>query len=313
MRTWSDTSEKQDKASVRSFGPTSDLRGLTGVDTQIVQGDILDVSSLAAAMDGCEVVYHLAAPTDRSADAHRVIVLGTRNVLETCRHLRVQRLLYASSIVTVGYSSTPRLVLDERANQRIEASAYHSSKWLAEREVIAFTNRESLSTVVVNPATVVGPLDYRVTPSNAPIQRCLDSGLRWAIPGGITVVHVEDAARGLMLAMQRGRRGERYILGGERVALPDYFTLIAALCGRPAPRLTLPRWAVLGAAALFSAAEHLIARPGPFSFTQAWHLVGRYGWYSSEKAVNELGYRWRPAVDAVQDYVTWVRAGRPSR
>jgi dihydroflavonol-4-reductase len=115
-----------------------------------------------------------------------------------------------------------------------------------------------------------------------------------------------------MLAMQRGRRGERYILGGERIALPDYFKLIANICDRPAPRLTLPRWAVVGAATLFSAVEHVTARPGPFSLTQAWHLVGRYGWYSSEKAVNELGYGWRPVADAVHDYVTWVRAGRPS-
>jgi dihydroflavonol-4-reductase len=166
--------------------------------------------------------------------------------------------------------------------------------------------------VIVNPATLVGPLDYRVTPSNAPIQRCLDRGLRFAIPGGITVVHVADAARGLVLAMQHGRSGARYILGGERVILRNYFSLIAAQCGRPAPMLTLPRLGVLAIGAVFSTGEYVTRRPMPFSFSQARHLAGRYGWYSSEMAVRELGYTWRPAADAVQDYVRWVRLGRPS-
>ncbi len=159
-------------------------------------------------------MYHLAAPTDRQPDAHASIVGGTRNVLEACRNGRVRRLVYTSSIVTVGYSSSPDIILDEATNQRTDATTYHSAKWLAEREVLAFAATQGLTIVVVNPATIVGSLDYRVTPSNAVIQRCLDRGLRLAVPGGVTVAHVEDVARGLVLAMQRGRPGERYILGG---------------------------------------------------------------------------------------------------
>ena len=292
--------------------PTSDVRGLTGVDAEIVHGDVQDLGSSASAMEGREDVYHLAAPTGRSSDAYRVIVLGTRNVLETCRDARVRRLVYTSSIVTVGYSPSPHVILDEQANRRVDASTYHSAKWQAEREVISFAVRESLPTIVVNPATIVGALDYRVTPSNAPIQRCLDRGLRWAVPGGLTIVHVEDAARGLMLAMRHGRPAERYILGGDRIEIPDYFALIAAQCGRPDPR-HLPRFAAIGAAAVFSAAERVSRRSMPFSLSQAWHLVGKYGWYSSDKAVAELGYSWRPASEAVRDYVRWTRAGRPVR
>jgi len=294
--------------------PTSDLRGLGGVvDAEIVHGDVQDVASLAAAIEGRDEVYHLAAPTERASDAYRVIVLGTRNVLEQCRDARVKRVVYTSSIVTVGYSSTPRVVLDELTNDRVNASTYHSAKWEAEREVIAFAVRESLPTIVVNPATVVGSLDYRVTPSNAPIQRCLAHGLRWAVPGGLTIVHVEDVARGLMLAMQHGRPSERYILGGDRLTIPDYFALIASQCGRPGPLLTVPRFAMIGAAAAFSAIERISRHRMPFSLSQAWHLVGKYGWYSSDKAVAELGYSWRPASEAVRDYVSWTRAGRPVR
>src|SRR5215203_2473737 len=277
--------------------PTSDLRGLDGVGLEIVRGDIVDRRTLPPAVDGCEEVYHLASPTNRQADAGSTIVEGTRNVLTACQQAGVKRLVYTSSIVTVGYSPDPSVVLDEHANQRTDATTYHSAKWVAEREVIAFGRTEAPSVVVVNPATLVGPLDYRVTPSTAPIQRCLAGSLRVAVPGGLTVVHVEDAAQGLVLAMQRGRSGERYILGGDRLTMREYFTLIAGQCGRPGPLLTLPRSAVLASGAVFSAVERLGMGPMPFSFTQARQLTGKYGWYSSEKAVRELGYAWRPAAE----------------
>lgn len=221
-------------------------------------------------------------------------------------------MVYVSSIVTIGYSSTPHVILDERTNQRTDATSYHSAKWVAEREVIAFGRSEGLSVVIVNPATLVGPLDYRVTPSNAPIQWCLEGRLRIALPGGVTVVHVADAARGLVLAMQHGRSGERYILGGDRLTIPEYFMLIARQCDRPGPLMTLPRSAVIASALVFSLVERLIGRRMPLTFSQARHLVGKYGWYSSDKAARELGYRWRPAAEAVNAYVSWVRAGRPS-
>jgi dihydroflavonol-4-reductase len=291
---------------------SSDLRGLDGTRAQIVRGDIVDTRALMSAVEGCEEVYHLAAPTDRRPDAARTIVEGTRNVLRTCKEAGVKRVVYTSSIVTIGYSSSPDVILDECTSQRSDASIYHRAKWQAEQEVIEFATQRAPEVVIVNPATLVGPLDYRVTPSNAPIQRCLDRGLRVAVPGGVTVVHVEDAARGLVLAMQKGRPSGRYILGGERMTLREYFSIIAAQCGRAAPVFTLPRSAVLVAGALFSVAERLTSRPMPFSFSQARHLAGKYGWYSSETAVRELGYSWRPAVEAVADYVRWVRLGRPA-
>jgi dihydroflavonol-4-reductase len=291
--------------------PASSLRGLAGLDAEVVRGDVLDGRGLAAAMRGCDEVYHLAAPTGREPDTVRIVVDGTRSVVDACLTTGPGRLVYTSSIVTVGYASAPTTVLDERASRRTDATPYHSAKWLAERLVLELASRGGPPVVVVNPATVVGPLDYRVTPSNAPIQRCLDGGLRWAVPGGVTVVHAEDVARGHLRAMRAGRPGERYILGGDRLTVPDYFALIADQCGRPRPRATLPRWAVLAAAAGLDVAGRLTRRRMPVTLTQAWHLVGRYGWYSSEKARRELGYHWRPAAEAVAGYVDWVRAGRP--
>src|SRR5262249_23658017 len=154
---------------------------------------------------------------------------------------------------------------------------------------------------------IVGSLDFRVTPSNAPIQRCLDRGLAFTFDSGVTVVHAEDVARGHYLAACRGQPGQRYILGGDRVTIPDYFALICRLCHRPPPLLTLPRVALLAAGAASSLLRAVGCRGVPFDYQQARHLAGKYGWYSSRKAATELGYSWRPVEEAVADYIDWAR------
>jgi dihydroflavonol-4-reductase len=166
--------------------------------------------------------------------------------------------------------------------------------------------------VVVNPATVIGPLDYRVTPSNQPIQRCIDRGLPFVFDSGVTVAHAEDVARGHLLALLHGRVGERYILGGERTTIAEYFRLICALCGRPKPYVRIPRFAMLALGTGFSVLQRAGKRTVPFTYNQAVQLVGKYGWYTSQKAAAELGYSWRPLAKAVSSYIEWVNTGRPT-
>jgi dihydroflavonol-4-reductase len=289
--------------------PTSDTRGLSGLDVELVQGDVLDRASLSAALHGCQAAFHLAAPTSLTPELSRIVVEGTSNVLEESLCSGVERLVYTSSIATIGYSRGPA-ILDEQSNQLTRASDYHVSKWQAEQHVLDFGRRTGLPVVVVNPATIVGPLDYRVTPSNAPLQTCLDRGLLFTFDSGLTVVHAADVARGHLLALLHGAPGERYILGGDRITIPDYFKLICRLCGRPAPRLHLPRWGLLAAGVAFSLLRGLGWRKVPFTFTQARLLAGCYGWYASDKAVRQLGYSWRPLAEAVAGYLDWARAGR---
>lgn len=288
--------------------PTSRTEGLAALDLELVRGDALDPRSLGAALRGCEVVFHLGAPTTEGPGTGRTIVEGTRNVLEQALAAGAARVVYTSSIATVGYARAPSAVLDESSNDLTTATSYHVAKWHAERLALAFTRDTGLPVVVVNPATVVGPLDYRVTPSSAPIQRCLERGLPITFPAGLTIVHAEDVARGHLLAALRGRAGRRYILGGERLTVRDYFALICRVCGRPGPRLHLPRGLMLAAGAGGSLLRRLGSRQVPFTFRQARHLVGKYGWYSSARAAAELGYAWRPAREAVADYVEWARA-----
>jgi dihydroflavonol-4-reductase len=277
------------------------------VPVEFAHGDLLDPVGLTGALRGCRTVYLIGAPTDGSPEGARTIVPGTRNGLESARAVGAERIVYTSSIVTVGYSTDPATVLDERSATCTPATPYHTAKWEAERAVLAFTRATGVPVVVVNPAAVIGSLDYRITPSTAPLARCLKRGLPVAPPGGITVAHAEDVARGHLLAMRHGRPGRRYILGGDRVTLHDYFRSICWACGRAPPRVTLPRAATCLMGLGFSFLKWLTGRPVPFTARQARLLAGRYGWYSSARARTELGYRWRPVEDAIRDYVTWAR------
>lgn len=283
---------------------SSCLSGLRGLDIEVVTGDVLNEDSLITAMSGCRHVFHLGCPTGLEKGLFETITKGVQNVLSACQKTKIDRLVLTSSVVTIGYSDSPEEILDERANNLTEASPYHAGKWHAEKSALNSARAVGLDLVVTNPATIIGALDFRVTPSNAPIQRCMERGLRVAFDSGLTVVHVRDVARGHLLALKHGRSYERYILGGTRVTIPDYFNQISQVCGRPSPKLVLPRAAILCAGAGFSLLNSLGMKV-PFTLQQARHLAGRYGWYSSSKAVEELGYSWSPLRDSIKSYVDW--------
>lgn len=293
------------KALVRK---TSRLENISGLDMELVYGDVLDSESLSCAMKGCDAVFHLGAPTRMEKESYRIIEEGTQNVLEKARSAGIEKIIYTSSIVTLGYSSRPDEILDETRSQLTPASPYHIAKFYAEKKVLEFYQKTGFPVMVVHPATVIGPLDHRVTPSNLPIQQCLDRGLPVTFDAGVTVVHAEDVARGHWLAFLKGRAGQKYILGGDKITMPEYFSLICELCGRPKPRFKIPRWMMLTIGAGFSVAQGLGIQNVPFNYSLAAHLVGRYGWYSSQKAVQELGYSWRPLKEAVRSYIEWARA-----
>jgi dihydroflavonol-4-reductase len=286
--------------------PTSDLSGLEGLDVEVGYGDVRDPRSIAQAMQGCRYVYHLGAPTRIESGLFRTVVTGARNVLESAHATGVERVVYTSSTVTVGYSRDPRHMLDETRNDLTPASAYHIAKWHAEKLVLSYSEQTGLPVVVVNPSHIVGPLDYRGTSSTEPIRRCVTGGVRVAFPGGVTLAHAQDVARGHILAMRRGIPGERYILGGEPVQMTEYMRMAAEACGSPPIRWSLPRWAMLAAGAGFSTLSLLTRIDPPFSFASARYIVGRFAWYSSAKAERQISYSWRPARVAVRETADWM-------
>ena len=151
----------------------SRTEGLANLAVELVYGDVLNKPSIARAMEGCDAAFHLAAPTPLVSGLRKVIVQGTRNVLESAQTLKLSTVVYTSSAVTVGYTDEPDTILDESNWTTVPASPYHLAKFEAERMVLAFAKTATFRLVVVNPATIVGSLDFRITPSTQPIQQCL--------------------------------------------------------------------------------------------------------------------------------------------
>lgn len=271
------------------------------------EGDVLDARALERAADGCDAIFHLAALYSyRRSDAERMMrvnVEGTRNVLSAAGGRRV---VHTSSAATCGP------VLGRPADERDSPPAwelkvaYKRSKIESERLALA------AGAVVVNPTTPVGPGDRRPTPTGQMIRDVASGRARAYVRStGLNVVSVEDVARGHLLAHERGRAGERYLLGGDDLALRDVFAIVARAARREPPRVALPFAPVLAAA---WGADRLLALAGrepELLVLDAVRLARIPALFSSEKARTELGYSWRPARQALEEAVA-DRIERPA-
>jgi dihydroflavonol-4-reductase len=251
--------------------------------------DLLDRDRLRAAIQGCDAVFHLAAlySYDAPASEHeRVNVEGTRTVVELCRELRVRRLVHTSTCGTCGpVPGRPATEEDEPPAYEL-AVPYKRTKLEAERIVLAAA-RDGLDAVVVNPTTPVGEGDRFPTPTGRMVEGVATGRYRGYLDTGVNVVDVRDVARGHLLAWERGRSGERYLLGGVDLTLHELFSAIADLAGRPRPRLRVPY-----------AAAQALARAGVAN-TEEVALARVPMYFSSGKARRELGYAPGPVEPAL--------------
>jgi dihydroflavonol-4-reductase len=292
--------------------PGSDRRNLDGVQVEIVDGDLTDPASLEHAVKGCEALFHVAADyrlwvpdPDRM---HSINVEGTRNLMRAAVAAGVRRVVYTSSVATLGYHSdgTPA---DEKTASTLEdmIGPYKRTKFLAEAEVRNLADREGLPAVIVNPSTPVGPGDIKPTPTGRMIVDAASGRMPAYVDTGLNLVHVDDVARGHLLAMERGRIGERYILGGENLTLREILAEVAAITGRRPPLLRLSHQWVIPYAVL---SEFLAGFSGkaPRVTLDALRMSRKKMFFSSEKAKTDLGYRHRPVIEALRDAVGWFRA-----
>jgi dihydroflavonol-4-reductase len=252
--------------------------------------DLLDADALARAIAGCDAVFHVAALYSYDADPRmieQVNVEGTRNVIEACVRGNVGRLVHTSTAGTCGpVAGRPATELDGPPDWELVVP-YKRTKLAAERLVLEAA-RGQLDAVVVNPTTPVGDGDAKPTPTGAMIAGVARGRVRgYVVTTGLNVVDVRDVARGHALALERGRRGERYLLGGVDLPLRDLFAAVADLAGRPRPSIRVPYAAAVAAArvGLANAAEVRLARLPMY--------------FSSEKAQNTLGYRPGPVTPAL--------------
>jgi dihydroflavonol-4-reductase len=297
---------------VRALVRASSRRdNLDGLDVEIAEGDILDVESLERAMAGVRCLFHVAADYRLWArdpgEIVRTNVDGTRNVMEAAQRAGVERIVYTSSVATLAPTTngTPAdecRVLEEHA----AIGAYKRSKVAAEQLVQLFVRRSRLPAVIVNPSTPIGPRDLKPTPTGRVILEAARGRIPAYVDTGLNLVHVDDVAQGHIAAMARGKTGERYILGGSNVLLANLLAEVAALVGRSAPRLRLPRRLMFPAA---YAAEAIARVTGhePLLTVDGLRMARYRMFFTSEKAQRELGYAPRPWLEGLREALDWFR------
>jgi dihydroflavonol-4-reductase len=292
--------------------PASDRRNIAGLQAEVVTGDLTDPASLRRAAAGCRFVVHVAADyrfwvPDPDAML-RANVDGALAMVRAGAEAGAERIVHCSSVAALGQigDGTPA---DETTptNEADFVGIYKRSKYLAETAVFDLARRESLPVVVVNPAAPVGPRDIKPTPTGKMIRDAAAGKVPAYIDTGLNIVHVDDVAAGHVLALENGRVGERYVLGGENMLLKDILALVADVAHRRPPSIQLPEAVVWPAAWLM---EKLAGVTGiaPMMTRDHLKMARKKMFYSSAKAIAELGYRPRPVRLAVEDAVAWFRA-----
>ena len=296
------------RAMVRASSPRTNIADL---DAEIVTGDLLDRGSLDRAMSGVSAVMHVAADYRIwAADPQEIVRnngAGTRNIVAATLAAGVERLVYTSSVATLrpddhGPADETRMATAEQA-----VGAYKRSKVEAERIVDAAVVNDGLPAVLVLPSTPIGPRDVRPTPTGRIVVEAASGRMPAFVDSGLNLVHVDDVAEGHVLALQHGRIGERYILGGQDVSLRDMLATIAALTGRKAPTISLPRGPLFPLAWANEQISRVTGRE-PFLTLDGLRMAAHNMYFTSAKAQAELGYHARPYAEALGDAIAWFRA-----
>jgi dihydroflavonol-4-reductase len=286
----------------------SDRRNLQGLNVEVVEGDLTHAASLTRLCEGCNALFHVAADyrfwAPKPEQLYRTNVEGTRSLLEAAGRAGIPRIVYTSSVATLGIpadgqpgdENTPVSLADMVGH-------YKRSKFLAE-ELVRDYAAYGLPVVIVNPSTPVGPRDIKPTPTGRMLRDAIAGRLPAYVDTGLNIVHVDDVADGHWLAFQRGVVGERYVLGGSNLSLRELLIEIADIVGREPPRWRLPHGAVLPVAYLAEGWARLSGTQ-PIATVEEVRMSKKRMYFSSAKAERELGYAAGPARLALEDAVAW--------
>lgn len=295
------------RALVRPSSPRAHLAAL-GLD--FVTGDLRDPASLEAAFPGVRWLFHVAADyrlwARDPAELLRTNVEGTRALMRAAMRAGVERVVYTSSVATLratpeGISADETMPLQEDE----AVGVYKRSKVLAERAVEAMV-REGLPAVIVNPSTPIGPRDVKPTPTGRIVLEAAAGRMPAFVDTGLNMVHVDDVAAGHLAAFEKGRVGERYVLGGQNATLAEILAAVAAATGRRPPRVRIPRGALVPLAYVTEAMAFVTGKE-PMLTRDGLKMSKNKMFFSSAKAERELGYRARSYADGISDAIAWFR------
>lgn len=292
---------------------SSRIDNLADLDCEPLYGDLADADSVNRAMEGCDAVFHVAADyrlwSRDPRELYRSNVDGTVNVLRAACTAGVKRVVYTS---TVGALAVPSgdAPSDEAAPVTLEEMVghYKRSKFLAEEQARRFHTQEGLDVVIVNPSTPVGERDIKPTPTGKIVVDFLNRRMPAFVDTGLNLVDVRDVAVGHVLAFERGRAGERYILGNENVTLQGILRLLADITGLPAPNRRIPYRLAYAAACVDTWLFGAVLRREPHIPIEGVRMARKFMYFSSAKAVRELGLPQSPIRDALARAVDWFRA-----
>lgn len=294
------------KAMVRE---TSDLQNLEGLDIEKAYGDIRDKDSVKSALKGCDTLYQAAAlyadwVPDRKS-FYDINIEGTRSCLGAALEEGIERVVYTSSVAAVGYVENDEPANEETEFNDIKGSPYVQSKYFGELEALKYYEK-GLPVVVVNPAGVLGVRDIKPTPSGAIIVNLMNRKTPGYINSGVNLVDVEDVARGHVLAAQKGKMGERYILGNANMPMKEFFDLVAEIGGVESPRLKINYPIGISLAYLSEAISVIVKKPPMISLHNA-RFINKFYYFDSSKAVNELGMPQTPIRTTIEKAIDWFR------
>jgi dihydroflavonol-4-reductase len=276
---------------------------------ETVTGDLRNPASIERAIEGCTALFHVAADyrlwAKDPSDLYRSNVDGTRNALETAKKARVERVIYTSTVGCIGIPHDGLGTEDTPVSLGEMTGHYKRSKFMAEQIALDYA-RAGLPVVIVNPTAPIGDHDFKPTPTGKIVADFLAGAMPAFIDTGLNVLDAHDCARGHLLAFERGRAGERYILGGENLSLAQILFKLAEITGQKAPATQIP-YAVAYAAGVVSTMWAGVTGKAPRVPIEAVRMAKKKMWVSGEKARRELGFDPRPAEVALSHAVEWFR------
>ncbi len=289
----------------------SDTRNIDDLDCEVAYGDLQDRDSLKSALTGCQTLYHTAAYYSLWSRDKKLIydinVQGTRNILESALEMGVEKVVYTSTVGCIGLSEDGSPANENQPmNPATLCNDYKLSKYEAEQVAHELFGR-GLPVIIVNPSTPIGPRDIRPTPTGKIILDFLNRKMPAYIDTGLNLIDVTDCARGHILAEEKGRPGERYILGNKNMSLKDILLALETLTGLKAPRIKLPYWVAYTAGLACEWASDYITHQPPSVPLAGVKMAKYFMYFDPSKAIRELGLPQNPVENALGQAVHWFK------
>ncbi len=292
--------------------PTSRTENIADLRAEVVTGDLRQPESLKKAMQDCEFVFHVAADyrlwVRDPQEMYKANVDGTRAIIDAARQSGVKRVVYTSSVATMGFTREGHIATEESPVSLADmVGHYKRSKFMAE-EIALEAGRSGANVVVINPTTPIGEYDIKPTPTGRIIVDFLKRNFPAYVDTGLNLADVKEVARGHLLAMEKARPGERYILGGENLTLKQILDKLSAMTGLPSPKMKVPHAVAMGFAVFDQLFTGVILGKEPRATIDAVKMGRKRMFASSAKAERELGYRVLPVEDALRRAIDWFQA-----